>query len=128
MSQRSIPSIEQILQRPGMAPLGARYGRRAVLDALRAEAGRVRDALGKGASLDDVAEVIEQGAAARLAQRAAFSLRPVINATGVIIHTNLGRAPLGAAAAARVAEVASGYSNLEYNLDAGTRGRRDVHA
>src|SRR5690606_13423780 len=53
---------------------------------------------------------------------------PVINATGVVIHTNLGRAPLSAEAVARVAEVAGGYSNLEYDLDAGRRGRRDVHA
>jgi len=128
MSQRSIPSIEQIRQRPGVAPLEARYGRRAVLDALRAEAGQVRDALAQGSSLEDVAKAIEQGASTRLAQRAAFSLRPLINATGVVIHTNLGRAPLGVAAAARVAEVASGYSNLEYDLDAGARGSRDIHA
>jgi L-seryl-tRNA(Ser) seleniumtransferase len=127
MSQRSIPSIEQVRQRPAVASLEARYGRRAVLEALRAEADCVREALRQGASYPDVIEVIERNAAARVEWMAAFSLRPVINATGVIIHTNLGRAPLGAAAAARVAEIAAGYSNLEYDLDAGARGGRDVH-
>ena len=56
------------------------------------------------------------------------SLRRVINATGVVLHTNLGRAPLAAEAIARIAEVASGYANLEYDLDAGARGHRHVHA
>jgi L-seryl-tRNA(Ser) seleniumtransferase len=64
---------------------------------------------------------------ARLAALASPSLRPVINATGVIVHTNLGRAPLPQAALARVAAL-GGYSNLEYDLAAGQRGRRDVHA
>ena len=63
----------------------------------------------------------------RLAQDARPSLRPVINATGVIVHTNLGRAPLSAAAVAAVAAVAAGYSNLEYDLAAGTRGSRHDH-
>ena len=56
------------------------------------------------------------------------SLVRVINATGVIVHTNLGRAPLGAAAIDRIAEIAAGYANLEYDLESGSRGRRDVHA
>lgn len=88
----------------------------------------MRDGLARGEAHDDVAAAIEKGASARLQDDAAYSLRPVINATGVVIHTNLGRAPLSAAAVARVAEVAGGYSNLEYDLDAGGRGRRDVHA
>lgn len=99
-----------------------------MVETLRTEADRLRDALAQGASIADVAADIERRVAASLEREAAFSLRPVINATGVIIHTNLGRAPLSAAAAARVVEIATGYSNLEYDLDAGTRGRRDVHA
>jgi L-seryl-tRNA(Ser) seleniumtransferase len=125
---RRIPSIEQIRQRPGIGELETQYGRRAVVDALRAEADRVRDAMARGESHDDVVGAIERGASARLQEEASFSLRPVINATGVVIHTNLGRAPLSAAAVARVAEVAGGYSNLEYDLGDGRRGRRDVHA
>jgi L-seryl-tRNA(Ser) seleniumtransferase len=82
---------------------------------------------GASYSDSDIGKAIEDGAATQLHSEAAYSLRPVINATGVVIHTNLGRAPLSIAAAVRVAEVASGYSNLEYDLDAGVRGGRDVH-
>jgi L-seryl-tRNA(Ser) seleniumtransferase len=63
-----------------------------------------------------------------LTSRIAASLRRVINATGVIVHTNLGRAPLPAAACERMAEIGRGYCNLEYDLDRGTRGHRHVHA
>jgi len=71
---------------------------------------------------------IEGAATARLEEMFRPSLEPVINATGVIIHTNLGRAPLAAAAIARVADVAAGYSTLEYDVGLGARGRRDAHA
>src|SRR4029079_15442320 len=66
------------------------------------------------------------GEAARLLGRPP-SLRPALNATGVIVHTNLGRAPLAAAAIERATAVAAGYSNLEYDLEAGTRGSRHSH-
>jgi L-seryl-tRNA(Ser) seleniumtransferase len=129
---RVIPSIEQLRQRPGVAVLEARYGRAMVVEALRAEAGALRDRLAIGgellASIDQAAERIEAALGDRLAALTAPSLRRVINATGVIIHTNLGRAPLAREAAARVAEIATGYSNLEFDLDKGSRGRRDVHA
>jgi L-seryl-tRNA(Ser) seleniumtransferase len=124
---RAIPSIEQLRQRPALVALEATYGRAAIVDALRAEAAALRERRSEGASADVVAE-IERATIARLASDSVPSLRRVINATGVIIHTNLGRAPLGRTAAARVAELASGYTNLEYDLAQGTRGRRDVHA
>ena len=63
----------------------------------------------------------------RLSESLGYSLRPVINATGVILHTNLGRAPLSQAALQHVAEIAQGYSNLEFDLATGERGKRDVH-
>lgn len=129
---RVIPSIEQLRQRPAVAALEARYGHALVVDALRAEAGALRDRVASGAdappSADQAAEGIETALAGRLTSLGAPSLRRVINATGVIIHTNLGRAPLSSAAAARVAEIATGYANLELDLDEGARGRRDVHA
>jgi L-seryl-tRNA(Ser) seleniumtransferase len=125
---RSIPSIEQLRQRPGVTALEERYGRRAIVDALRAEADRVRHALADGVPIADTADAIERGTIARLEEQSAYSLRPVINATGVIVHTNLGRAPLSARAAAHAAEVAAGYCSLEYDLETGARGRRDVHA
>ena len=91
----------------------------------------MRDAIAAGqgpASATAAAEELERGAQAALAAAARGSLRPVINATGVVIHTNLGRAPLAPAALQRAAAIAAGYSNLEYDLAAGTRGSRTVHA
>ena len=111
-----------------MAALESRYGRSALVHALRAEAAAVRGRESDGLTADAVISTIEAAVGARLAREAAPSLRRVINGTGVILHTNLGRAPLGSDAAARVAALAAGYTNLEYDLDAGTRGRRDVHA
>jgi L-seryl-tRNA(Ser) seleniumtransferase len=125
---RAIPSIEQLRQRGAMQALEPRYGRAAVVDALRAAASAVRERLAAGSAIDDVVDEVERVAALELERGAAPSLRRVINATGVILHTNLGRAPLAQAAATRVAELARGYTNLEYDLDTGRRGRRDVHA
>jgi len=111
-----------------MQALESEFGRTALLDALRAEADawRVRVAAGEQPP-DDVAGWIEGMVPARLAALTTSSLQPVINATGVILHTNLGRAPLARAAVERVAAL-GGYTNIEYDVDNGTRGRRDVHA
>src|SRR3954469_18286361 len=125
---RSIPSIEQLRQRPRLLALEATYGRTAIVDALRAEADAVRAGSGEGRHADDVGTAIEQATIGRLASTGKPSLQRVINATGVIVHTNLGRAPLSRAAASRAAQLAAGYTNLEYDLDRGERGRRDVHA
>jgi L-seryl-tRNA(Ser) seleniumtransferase len=124
---RSIPSIEQLRQRPKLLALEPTYGRAAIVDALRAEAAALR-AESAGQAPDDIVKAIETAAIERLTSECAPSLRRVINATGVVVHTNLGRAPLARAAAARVAELSAGYTNLEYDLGAGARGRRDVHA
>jgi len=129
---RVIPSIEQLRQRDAMRALETRYGRAALLDALRAETAALRDHLGSGhvaaVTIAEAIEAIERGADRRLRASMRPSLISVINATGVIIHTNLGRAPLSRAAAARVAAMATGYTNLEYDLARGARGRRDAHA
>ncbi len=125
---RAIPSIDQLSQRPKVRALEAAFGRTAVIDAIRAEAAAVRDRLAAGLAATDVPALIEQGARDRLEAALRPSLVPVINATGVVIHTNLGRAPLPRAAADRVAALTTGYSNLEYDLSAGRRGHRDVHA
>lgn len=125
---RSIPSIEQLRQRPKLLALEPTYGRAAIVDALRAEAAALRaDSPGEQAP-DDVVNAIERATIERLANEGAPSLRRVINATGVIVHTNLGRAPLAPAAAARVAALSAGYTNLEYDVAVGARGRRDIHA
>ncbi len=109
----------------------SRHGGDAVVRALRDGAGQLRAQIGAGDGPPDseaAARVIEVLAEAALASHARGSLRPVINATGVVIHTNLGRAPLADAAIERVAAIAKGYSNLEYDVVEGTRGSRSVHA
>ena len=129
---RVIPSIALLRQRPGVRALEAQFGAEATVDALRTAAAEARSAIAGGdAGLSTESAVVarlEAAAASRLGEAFRPSLEPVINATGVIIHTNLGRAPLAASAIDRVVEVARGYSSLEYDLERGTRGRRDVHA
>jgi L-seryl-tRNA(Ser) seleniumtransferase len=125
---QDIPSIEQLRQRTTMRQLEAIHGRQAVVDALRTEAAALRERLASGSGPDDVIGTLEQQTTSRLQAQAQPSLRPVINATGVVIHTNLGRAPLSPAAIARIAALGAGYTNLEYDLELGARGRRDRHA
>ena len=125
---RTIPSIEQLRQRPTVQALETQFGRSIVVEALRAAAADLRNRVAAGASApQDAAAALEAELPGRLASLAAPSLRAVINATGVILHTNLGRAPLSRPAIERVAAL-SGYTNLEYDVEAGARGRRDVHA
>jgi L-seryl-tRNA(Ser) seleniumtransferase len=126
-----IPSIDQLLQRPAVARLAQQHGRAATVGAIREAAGSIRRAMAAGeayADADAVADAIDARAAERLDANRRGSLRPAINATGVVIHTNLGRAPLSHAALARVTDVCAGYSNLEYDLASGARGSRAVHA
>ena len=111
-----------------MRQIEARYGREASVHALRAEAAVLRERLAASTievrDAAEAAERIEAGLEARLGAALSPSLQPVINASGLIVHTNLGRAPLGPAAIARIAAVASGYANLEYDLPGGRRGAR----
>jgi L-seryl-tRNA(Ser) seleniumtransferase len=131
-SYRVIPSVDQLRRQPSVVALESQYGHAAVVDALRAEAEEIRVALGAGSpgptTSDLAADVIVTRAHARLAGTIAPSLKRVLNATGVIIHTNLGRAPLAAAAIARIRALAGGYTNLEFDLTRGERGARDRHA
>src|SRR5688500_18016560 len=89
---------------------------------------RAEIAAGDHATADGSAPDLADRLAARLEAAMAPSLVTVINATGVVVHTNLGRAPLSEAAALRVAEVARSYSNLEFDLERGERGEREAHA
>ena len=111
-----------------MLVLEQKFGRSRVVAALRAEADALRERFATGEAGADVAEILERGAAERLHSQQRSSLRTVVNATGVVLHTNLGRAPLGEDAIQAVGRVAATYSNLEYDIEAGARGRRDVHA
>jgi L-seryl-tRNA(Ser) seleniumtransferase len=136
---RIIPSIEILRQRPGVRALLERYGHAAVVAALREETDALRRRLAVASGLglagapmptgvDEAAAFIESGLEPRLLLLFESSLRPVINATGVVIHTNLGRAPLPAAALAQVEAIGRGYSTLEFDLRDGGRGHRDRHA
>ncbi|MGE0461585.1 MAG: L-seryl-tRNA(Sec) selenium transferase [Vicinamibacterales bacterium] len=134
-SPRDIPSIDLLRKRGRVQRLEEQYGPDATVDALRAAADAARqrlrtpgDTSAPDAEHEDLASAIETDAEARLLGRFQGSLRPVINATGVIIHTNLGRAPLARAAIDRIAATAGGYTNLEYDLAKGSRGSRAVHA
>jgi L-seryl-tRNA(Ser) seleniumtransferase len=117
------------LQRPEVQALVGAHGRPTVLTALRSALDELR---GRAASLpgglDEAVRGIAGEVAARVEAAARPSLRRVLNATGVVVHTNLGRAPLSREAAARVADIASSYCNLEYDLERGERGNREAHA
>ena len=108
------------------------YGHRTVIEALRTETEALRSKLSdKSTNLtesEDAARTIERNVATNLSRSLAPSLQSVINATGVIVHTNLGRAPLANSAIERIVTVAAGYCNLEYNLADGDRGHRTIHA
>jgi len=129
---RLIPSIDLLRQQPGIQVLESRFGTDATVRALRSAAAAVRSAIAAGdsslSSAGIVAARIESHTEAELHRAFRPSLQPVINATGVVVHTNLGRAPLAGAALERIAAVARGYSSLEYDVERGARGRRDVHA
>ena len=129
---RVIPSIEQLRQRAAVTHLVDRFGHTSVVAALRDETAALRRRMAAGtdapASAEAAAATIEAGLDARLDRIFRTTLRPVINATGVIIHTNLGRAPLPEAALEQVAAAGGRYVTLEYDLDRGERGHRDHHA
>ena len=141
---RSLPSIERLLASEAAERLSATLNRDIVRDLLRKITDELRSELtGDGtnhnsspgangfdshlATPASLLEEIERRLEIRAASMTAPSFRRVINATGVIIHTNMGRAPLAQAAVDAVADVASRYSNLEYDLDRGERGHRESH-
>jgi L-seryl-tRNA(Ser) seleniumtransferase len=128
---RKLPSVDDVVRGPAVSSLAAIYGRDAVVDAARVVLTRLRQEVASGLLNEDALELALPGLAVavgnQLRHALRSSLRSVINATGVILHTNLGRAPLGNAAIEHIRETAASYSNLEFDLGAGERGKRDVH-
>ncbi len=128
---RRLPSVEDVLRSPDGVALLSDHPRWAVVAAARAEIAdrraQLRREVGSDAAASDPVEIQGPALAARVSAFLRPSLRRVINATGVVLHTNLGRAPLAARALARVQEVARGYSNLEYNQGERARGSRHTH-
>ncbi|MDX1438157.1 MAG: L-seryl-tRNA(Sec) selenium transferase, partial [Anaerolineales bacterium] len=125
-SLRDLPSVDQLVQSPQAVEALEAYGRPLTLDAVRTALEDARQNFADTGSVPDLEALIAR-AVDLLKAWTAPSLRPVINATGVIIHTNLGRAPLSQAAMAAMAKVAAEYTNLEFNLNTGRRGSRLVH-
>ena len=126
---KSIPSVEQLLQTPQARDLIATYGRPLTLDALRSVLDEMRARIRSDpqAAAPESDSILSQ-AESRLSAWTRPTLVPVINATGVILHTNLGRAPLSQATVAAMDAVSVGYSNLEFDLVTGKRGSRFLHA
>jgi L-seryl-tRNA(Ser) seleniumtransferase len=129
---RHLPSVDEVLRTVTVSDLAADFGSEATANAVRAVLGRLREEIGAGRLNGESVELAVRhidGAVER-ELRAGFrpSLRRVINATGVVLHTNLGRAPLPPAAIEHISRTAGHYSNLEFDLATGERGKRDVHA
>jgi len=141
---RELPSVDELMARPAVAALITEHGwpivlraARQVLEAMRREiVGGTVPGKGRGTSVASRKETqngtaagdgIEARVEAAVVAAVESSLRRVINATGVVLHTNLGRAPLADEAASAIAATSTRYTNLEYDVAAGKRGRRDVH-
>ncbi len=124
---RQIPAVDELLNRVALRALETRVGRRLLVEATRKVLQSLRGRISGGALPEISVEMLEREIIAATEASAEFSLGPVINASGVILHTNLGRAPLAPEAIDHLASVATRYSNLEYDLERGERGKRDTH-
>jgi L-seryl-tRNA(Ser) seleniumtransferase len=134
---RQLPSVDELLAQPRLADLAARTDRGLVVEIARAVLADVRARILGAGTADGAARVdvvvvltrdsLEERIAGEVSRILARSLQPIINATGVILHTNLGRAPLTAEVVEEFRRTATQYSNLEYDLAGGARGKRDVH-
>jgi L-seryl-tRNA(Ser) seleniumtransferase len=122
-SLRQLPSVDKLLQSPSIELLIDEHGRAPTVDALRDTLADARIAITEG-SAAPTQEALVEAVRTRFQQQELAQLQPVINATGVIIHTNLGRAPLSKAALEAMTTAARGYSNLEFDLVSGSRGGR----
>jgi L-seryl-tRNA(Ser) seleniumtransferase len=133
---QKLPSTDELLRQPDMQALIEREGHVAVAESVRVVLARLRQEISSGqiagGQLDEKSLELALGGLSaaverQLRQSLSYSLLPVVNATGVILHTNLGRAPLAAAALDHARGTATAYSNLEFDLATGHRGKRDVH-
>ena len=122
-ARRDLPSVNALLETPGVRSLLAHHPRQVVLDAVRSAVDTARNAGGAQRTEEQWIDTITTA----VRESTQSSLRRVINATGVVLHTNLGRAPLADAAILAIQEVAGGFSNLEYDIENGQRGSRYSH-
>ena len=125
MQFRNLPSVDSVLATPEVADAAQSYSREWVVGLVRLELDQARQRIRKGDGAPGLTEVAE-GVGQRIKDAVRAEPRQVINATGVVIHTNLGRAPLSKAAIQAANEAARGYSNLEFDLETGSRGSRQA--
>jgi L-seryl-tRNA(Ser) seleniumtransferase len=127
---RQIPSVDELLAQPRLAALATKVGRNHIVEIARAVLAELRTKISSenpGPQIALTSSSLEELITSQVERLLARSLQPVINATGVILHTNLGRAPLAESVVEEFRRTATQYSNLEYDLEAGARGKRDVH-
>jgi L-seryl-tRNA(Ser) seleniumtransferase len=128
---RKLPSVDELLRSPELAALASKEGQVSVADAARVVLASLRQELAVGRldgnGIDLALSGLGDAVARQVRHALTHSLRTVINATGVILHTNLGRAPLPPSALEHISEIAGSYSNLEFDVESGDRGKRDVH-
>ncbi len=124
---RSLPKTDELLKREDLAALEQTLGRAVAVDAVRDAIEALRAAVLAGEDVSFDADSVAADAISTADERMRPSLRPVINATGIIVHTNLGRSRLAEAALRAVVEVAGNYSTLEYDVESGERGSRHSH-
>ncbi len=125
---RNLPSVHDVLQAPAIQALCQTHAHPLIVSTIRQELAQLRERVSRGEAVDGKAqaEVVAGRVAERLNQELRAKLRPVINATGIILHTNLGRAPIAEEAARAAYEAARGYLNLELDLETGKRSSRQV--
>src|SRR4030042_2901230 len=124
---RNLPSVDRLLSEDKIKQLEKLYPHDLIVDVIRKRLEQERQSIAQGHPCPSINKMVDSiyTQAQALSQP---NLRPVINATGVILHTNLGRAPLSGEAIAAMNRVSTGYCNLEFDLDTGHRGSRDIHA
>ncbi|WP_422486291.1 L-seryl-tRNA(Sec) selenium transferase [Gudongella sp. DL1XJH-153] len=125
-----IPKVDELLDNELVKEMDTQIPRKIIVDSIRQKTEEVRGAIKNGESIDYIKDMIERlpnDIESYAKQKNSYKLRPVVNATGVVIHTNLGRSPINPEILDHLKDVAKGYSNLEYDLDKGSRGSRYSH-
>lgn len=124
---RQLPKVDAVLEREDVVALTGTVPRTLVVEGVRGAIDDARARILAGQEVDATPDAIAAIALDMARRKAQASLRPVINATGIVVHTNLGRSPLASSAVEAVSAIAAGYSTLEFNLESGERGSRHVH-
>ncbi len=123
---RNLPGVDKVLQEPDCQGLIRRFGLERVTEMVRSYIDQAREEIEQGSRAKTITEIIHK-CEKIMEKKTACSLKPVINGSGIVLHTNLGRAPLGDKVISDLQRIVSGYSNLEFDLESGKRGHRNDH-